>query len=172
MPFEMARYTHFNSMVPRHYFHGILHGAVVRAHRYCTSKSASIDAIMNLVPIWLRRQYPLAYLRQRLAKSFTRIFGDATDMLAALSIRQRLPTTSVTAPTLSPTTHSSSTPTIHGAENPPQPNYPTPPPTTASLSSNTYAPTPTTASPPAQNFPLTPAAYARCVGRPPFASST
>ena len=75
MPFEMARYTHFRSMVPRHYFSGIIHGTMTRIHRYTTDVKDAHFQLLEMILLWKNRGYPQSLVDATVKRSYHQLYG-------------------------------------------------------------------------------------------------
>ena len=75
IPFAMARYTHFRSMVPQNIFSSIILGAITRVKRYSTREEDAITEISSLVRKWRERLYPEEFINKIMNKRIISEFG-------------------------------------------------------------------------------------------------
>lgn len=76
IPFSMARYTHFQSMVRQEIFVSIICGAVTRVKRFCTNHREAIIHIAGLITKLRERKYPEDFLKKHLHARMRLEFGE------------------------------------------------------------------------------------------------
>ena len=79
IPFKLSRYTHYKSMVPKHFFTGIIHAALYRVKNYISEPAVRKHHIDNLIKLWKERDYPERMIQDQMAKSMALLFNEKMD---------------------------------------------------------------------------------------------
>ena len=80
IPFDMARYTHYRSMVKKEIFASIIAGAITRIRRFCVDDETAKIEIIVFITRLRERKYPTEFIKKVINKRIINEFGHLIDI--------------------------------------------------------------------------------------------